>query len=153
MTTSLTAETLVEAIDGPTKVGTLEGKSMPILTRLPNGKLGFRIMGKFVKGPAASPVVRVAFENGQSVRVGRDQLFFRNDMAEVAAGELRPGDALVPSWDYRDGYAPPDLPEQRPADGALRVVSITPEGEAETFSAPIRETGRFFLTCGVMLKA
>jgi hypothetical protein len=153
MTTALTAETLVEAIDGPAKVGALEGKSMPILTRLPNGKLGFRMMGKFVKAPSASPVVRVTFENGQDVRVGRDQVFFRKDMVEVAAGELRPGDALVPSWDYRDGYRPPDLPEQRPADGALRVVAVAPEGEAEIFSAPIRETGRFFLTCGVMLKA
>lgn len=151
--TALTAETLVEAIDGPAQVGALEGKSMPILTRLPDGKLGFRIMGKFAKAPSASPVVRVTFENGQSVRVGVDQVFFKKGMAEAAAGSLRPGDALEPSWDYRDGYQPPDLPEQRPADGTLRVVSVAPDGEAETFSAPIRETGRFFLACGVMLKA
>jgi hypothetical protein len=151
--TSLTAEALVEAIDGPTKVGTLEGKSMPILTRLPNGKVGFRIMGKFAKAPAAIPVVCVTFENGQSVRVGVDQVFFRKGMAEVRAGELRPGDALEPSWDYREGYRPPDLPEQRAADGTLRVASVTLDGEAETYSAPIREAGRFFLTCGALLKA
>jgi hypothetical protein len=151
--TSLTAEALVEAIDGPTKVGTLEGKSMPILTRLPNGKLGFRIMGKFAKAPSAGPAVRVTFENGQSVRVGVDQIFFRKGLAEVAAGDLQPGDALEPSWDYRDGYRPPDLSERRAADGSLRVTSVSPDGEAETYSAPIRETGRFFLTCGALLKA
>jgi hypothetical protein len=45
--THLAADALIEAIDGPAVVGSLEGKSMPILTRPPNGKLGFRMMGKF----------------------------------------------------------------------------------------------------------
>jgi hypothetical protein len=150
---SLTADALVEAIDGPTPVGTLEGKSMPILTRLPNGALGFRIMGKFAKSAAPEPIFRVTFENGQSVRVGAGQVFFKKGMTEVAVKDLAAGDPLEPSWDYRDGYKPPDLPERRSADGTLRVAAVTPEGEAETFSAPIRETGRFFLTCGALCKA
>jgi len=150
---SLAADALLEAIDGPAVVGTLEGKSMPILTRLPSGKLGFRMMGKFAKAPEARAIVRVSFENGQSVRVGRDQIFFKKGMVEVPAAELRSGDPIEPSWDYRDGYRPPDLPEQRPADGTLLVASVTADGEAEVFSAPIRETGRFFLTCGALLKA
>jgi hypothetical protein len=150
---SLAPDALLEAIDGPALVGTLEGKSMPILTRLPNGRLGFRIMGKFVRSATALPIVRVGLENGRAVRVGAGQIFFKKGMVEVAASELRPGDALEPSWDYPDGYRPPDVPERRPADGALLVSSVSPEGEAETFSAPIRETGRFFLTCGALLKA
>ncbi len=150
---SLASDALVEAIDGPTPVGTLEGKSMPVLTRLPTGRLGFRIMGKFAKSATAVPVVRVGLENGKTVRVGAGQIFFKKGMAEVAASELRPGDALEPSWDYRDGYRPPDLSERRPADGSLLVASVAADGEAETFSAPIRETGRFFLTCGALLKA
>lgn len=150
---SLTGEALVEAIDGPAKVGTLEGKSMPILTRLPNGKLGFRMMGKFAKSAAPVAVLRVTFENGQSVRVGPEQVFFKKGMVEIAAASLVPGDAVEPAWDYRDGYAPPDLSGRRPADGTLRVAAVAPDGDAEVFSAPIRETGRFFLTCGALLKA
>lgn len=150
---SLTAEALVEAIDGPTAVGTLEGKSLPILTRLPSGVLGFRLMGKFAKSPAPVPVIRVTFENGQAVRIGRDQIFFKKGMFEAPAAVIRPGEALEPAWDYRDGYVPPDLEGRRPADGTLRVASVAADGEAETFSAPIRETGRFFLTCGALLKA
>src|ERR1051326_4438803 len=147
---SLTADALVEPIDGPTPVGTLEGKAVPILTRLPSGALGFRIMGKFAKGAAPAAIVRVTFENGQSVRVGADQVFFKKGMEEVAAKDLAAGDAIEPSWDYRDGYCPPDLPERRAADGTLRVAAVTPDGEAEIFNAPIRETGRFFLTCGAL---
>lgn len=150
---SLAADALVEAIDGPAVVGTLEGKSMPILTRLPNGKLGFRMMGKFAKSAAPEALVRVTFENGQSVRVGAAQVFFKKGMIEVRASELRPGDTIEPSWDYRDGYRPPDLPERRQADGTLLVTAVAPDGEAEAFSAPIRETGKFFLTCGALLKA
>lgn len=144
---------MLEAIDGPIKVGTLEGKSMPILTRLPSGVLGFRIMGKFAKSSSLAPVVRVTFENGQAVRVGEDQIFFKKGMIEAPASVIQPGDSLEPAWDYREGYAPPDLEGRRPADGTLRVASVVPDGEAETFSAPIRETGRFFLTCGALLKA
>ncbi|MBI2963977.1 MAG: hypothetical protein HYY35_09505 [Deltaproteobacteria bacterium] len=150
---SLTAEALLEAIDGPTPAGTLEGKSMPILTRLPGGALGFRIMGKFARSGAPVRVVRVTLESGQAVRVGEDQIFFKKGMVEAPASAIRPGDALEPAWDYRDGYVPPDLDGRRPADGTLRVAAVAPDGEAETFSAPIRETGRFFLTCGALLKA
>jgi hypothetical protein len=151
--THLAADALIEAIDGPAVVGSLEGKSMPILTRLSNGKLGFRIMGKFAKSPAPTGILRVTLENGQSIRVGAEQMFFRHGLAEIRAAELAVGDTLEPSWDYRDAYSPPDLPGRRPADGTIRVVSIVADGEAETFSAPIRETGRFFATCGVLLKA
>lgn len=150
---SLTGDALLEAIDGPAKVGALEGKSMPILTRLPDGRLGFRIMGKFAKSPGAVAVLRVTFENGQSVRVGPEQVFFKKGMVEAPASALAPGDAVEPAWDYRDGYAPPDLSDRRPADGTLRVAAVAADGEAEVFSAPIRETGRFFLTCGALLKA
>ncbi len=151
--THLAADALIEAIDGPAVVGSLEGKSMPILTRLPNGKLGFRMMGKFAKSAAPGPVVRVILENGQSIRTGVEQVFFRKGMEEVRAAELAPGDGLEPAWDYRAAYRPPDLPDSRPADGTLRVVTVAPDGEAETFSAPIRETGKFFATCGALLKA
>jgi hypothetical protein len=151
--THLAADARIEAIDGPAVVGSLEGKSMPILTRLPNGKLGFRMMGKFAKSAAPGPVVRITLENGQTIRTGAEQVFFRKGMEEVRAAELAPGDALEPAWDYRMAYRPPDLPDSRPADGTLRVVTVVPDGDAETFSAPIRETGKFFATCGALLKA
>lgn len=150
---SLTAEALIEAIDGPVAVGTLEGKSMPVLTRFPDGRIGFRMMGKFAKAPAPVPVVKVTFENGASVRVGADQVFLKKPMVPVKASELQPGDGVVPSWDYREGYRPPDLEERRPADGTLLVESVAPDGEAEVLSAPIRETGIFFLHCGALLQA
>jgi hypothetical protein len=126
---------------------------MPIVTRLPNGELGFRMMGKFAKSAASGPVVRVTLEKGQSIRTGVEQVFFRKGTEQVRAPELAPGRALEPAWDYRTAHRPPDLPESRPADGTLRVGTVVSDGEAETFSAPIRETGKFFATCGALLKA
>ena len=149
----LPADTLLEAIDGPTAIGALEGKWIPVLTRLPDGRRGFRMMGKFAKAPASSPIVRVWFENGQTVRVGAEQAFVRKDGSEVRAADLQPGDAFEQAFHYRDGYRPPDLPDLRESDGTLRVIAVDADGEAETFTAPIRETGRFFLTCGALLKA
>ncbi|MEA2624910.1 MAG: hypothetical protein QOD06_955 [Candidatus Binatota bacterium] len=149
----LTAEALLEAIDGPVVTGTLEGKSMPILTRFPDGRIGFRMMGKFAKSEAPAPIVRVEFESGDSVRVGAEQVFVKKGGEEVRAADLVPGDALEMAWDYPAGYSPPDLPERRPSDGTLRVRATAPDGEADVFSAPIRETGRFFLTAGALLKA
>jgi hypothetical protein len=93
----------------------------------------------------------VTLENGQSIRVGGEQVFFRKGLEEIRGAELAPGDTLEPSWDFRDTYSPPDLPG-KPAGGTIRVVSVAPDGEAETFSAPTRETGKFFATCGVLLK-
>jgi hypothetical protein len=81
--TQLAADALIEAIDGPTVVGSLEGKSMPIFARLPSGKLGFRIMGKFAKSASRAGILRVTLENGQSIRVGGEQTFFRKGLAEV----------------------------------------------------------------------
>lgn len=150
---SLTAEAQVEAIDGPNDVGALEGKSMPILTRLPNGKIGFRMMGKFVKAPEPKPIVKLTLENGRAVRVGAEQIFFTKDGREVAAKDLRAGEALVPSWHYPPGYAPPDVPDRRPDDGALLVSAVAEDGVGEVFHAPIRETGIFFLTIGPLCKA
>lgn len=149
---ALAGDALVEAIDGPTAVAALDGKFIPVLTRFADGRLGFRMMGKFARAAGRSPIVRVGFENGESVRVGAAQLFFSKPMAEVAAAALRPGDALETSWDYPEGYRPPDLPERRPSDGSLRVAWVRPEGEDDVFTAPIRETGRFFLSCGALLK-
>jgi hypothetical protein len=147
----IAADTWIEAIDGPVAVGTLEGKSMPVMTRFADGRIGFRMMGKFAKAPA--PVLRVTFENGSSVRVAADQLFVKAPMVPTPAAELRPGDGIVPAWDYPAGYVPPDLPERRPADGTLLVQSVTPDGETDVLSAPIRETGVFFLHCGALLQA
>lgn len=149
----LAADALIEAIDGPVAVGTLEGKSIPVLTRFPDGRIGFRMMGKFAKAPAPAPVLKVTFENGKSVRVGMDQVFLKKPATPVKAADLKPGDGIELCWDYRDGYRPPDLEGRRPADRTLLVESVAPDGEAETFGAPIRETGVFFLHCGAMLKA
>ena len=150
---SLAADAQVEAIDGPNAVGALEGKSMPTLTRLPNGKIGFRMMGKFAKSAAPVPLVKVTLENGASVRVGKDQIFFKAGMVETPASELKAGDSLIPVWDYPKGYQPHDLPAARQADGTLRVSAVAPDGEGDVFHAPIRETGIFFLTIGPLCKA
>ena len=150
---SLAADAQVEAIDGPNAVGALEGKSMPILTRLPNGKIGFRMMGKFAKSAAPAPIVKVTLENGATVRVGPEQIFFKEGMVETPASELKAGDPLIPVWHYKEGYAPPDLPNQRPSDGTLLVAAVADDGEGDVFHAPIRETGIFFLTVGPLCKA
>ena len=148
----LATDALIEGIDGPTAAGSLEGKSLPVLTRFSDGRIGFRIMGKFARTSAPVPIVRIVFENLRSVRVSADQMFFRTPMNPVAAADLKPGEGIEVSWDYREGYRPVDLPERRPSDRSLRVQSVVAEGVEEAFSAPIHETGVFFLTCGALLK-
>ncbi len=150
---SLAADALIEGIDGPTPAGSLEGKSLPVLTKLLDGHVGFRIMGKFVKTPTPVPVLRVEFENGRSARLSADQIVYKKPMIPVAAADLQPGDGIEVSWDYREGYRPPDLPEHRPSNRTLRIRSVVPDGESEAFSAPIHQTGMFYLACGALLKA
>jgi len=149
----LAQHTRVEAVDGPAAIRELVGKGMPVLTRLPSGGRGFRILSKLTPSPEPVPVVRIALDNGQEATVGADQVVYRTGFVAVRASELRPGDVLEASFHYPAGY------RMRNASGAevdgpehvgLRVIAAEPAGADVVYSGRVNETGCLFLTCGIL---
>ena len=157
--TRLGGEALVETIDGPVEIIRLVGKSIPVLTRLPNGALGFRMMREVREVESAGPLLEVTNDDGQTVRVGRDHVFVRRDGTDVKAANLVVGDRLDVGWSYPEGYAPPDTPEYSPVARGLpwqrsvcisRVEEVDP---APLFGCTVNETRSFFLTFGARSRA
>ena len=147
----LAADTLIEGIEGPVQIGTLAGKSVPGLTRLPNGSFGFRRLA-VTKAAENAPVVRIMLSNGLAVTAARDQVFIRKGGVEgVLAQDLKAGDPLEPSWVFLEGYTSPYAADS-PSEACYRVVAVEAAGHAEVFLASVRETGRFYLTCGVLCR-
>src|ERR687888_903381 len=93
----LTADSLIETIDGPMTVGQLLGKSMPVLTRLPDrdhNNLGFRLM-RVAKGGKRAAVVKITLDNGLSATVATDHVFYKKGAQEtVLAKDLQIGEQL-----------------------------------------------------------
>ncbi len=145
----ITEDSLVETIEGPMRMGRLAGKSMPVLTRLPNGQFGFRRMAVRKTGEGV-PVVRIVLNNGQGVVAAEDHVFFRKGAREtVLAKDLKVGDLLEPSWFFPEGYVSPLFPDV-PSEGGYRVGKVEPGGRADVFHGTVRETHRYYLTCGVL---
>jgi hypothetical protein len=149
----LTADSLVETIDGPTPIGQLAGRSMPVLTRFPDpghGNLGFRIM-KVAKEGKCTAVVKVTLDNGQSVTVAADHVFYRKGAQEtVLAKDLKVGEQLEAAWVFPEGYVSPKT--GKPSAGCYQVVAVEEMGEALVFHGPVNQTHWYFLTCGVLCK-
>lgn len=150
----LSGDSLIETVDGPVAIGTLAGKSMPVLTRLPDRRVGFRLMTKIACTATAVPVVRVGFDNGQQVVVDRAHVFYGQGLVERPVETLTVGETLDTSFHFPAGY------EFRRLDGsaaisvgAVRVESIEDAGTADVFGGIVNETARYFLTAGVLCKA
>lgn len=150
----LSGDSLIETVDGPVAIGGLVGKSTVVMTRLPNGKIGFRMLTKIALTAAGVPVVRVVFDNGQSVVVDHGHVFYARGEVERPVTELEPGETLDSSSHFPEGY-----PLRRsdgtiePSAGGVRVASVEPAGTADVFGGLVNETGRYFLTAGVLCKA
>lgn len=138
----------VETAEGPVTMEETPNKGFAVLTRLPDGQLGFRQLIKLERiGPV--PLVRVVLDAGHAVTVAAGHPFFRLGMERVAASALQPGDRLESSYRYPPGYVPPGLPESAGAPG-IGVVRVEPAGEGEVMRGVVRDTHAMFLTAGVL---
>lgn len=149
----LSAESLLETVDGPIAIGSLVGKSVPVLTRLPDGRIGFRLMTKIASRAPGVPVLRVRFDNGQWIVVDRGHVVYGRGMVERTAEQLVPGELLETSFHFPPGYV------LRRADGstevsagAVRVAAIEDAGTADVFGGLVNETRCYFTTAGVLCK-
>jgi hypothetical protein len=150
----LTGESLIETVDGPVAIGTLVGKSITVMTRLPNGQVGFRLFSKIAITATAVPVLRVSFDNRQSVVVDHGHVFYGRDAVERPVTELVAGELLDSSFHFPEGYVYRTMDGSPVVSaGAVAVAAVEPAGEADVFGGLVNETARFFLTAGVLCKA
>jgi len=150
----LAGDSLIETVDGPLTIASLVGKSMPVLTRLPGQRLGFRLMTKIACTANGVPVVRVTFDNGLHIVVDRGHVFYARDMVERAAGALQPDELLDTSFHFPPGYEFRRMDGTTEAStGSVRVRSIEDAGTADVFTGLVNESGCFFATAGVLCKA
>ncbi len=150
----LAGDSRIETVDGPLAIASLVGKSMPVLTRLPGQRLGFRLMTKIACTATGVPVVRVTFDNGEHVVVDRAHVFFAREMVERPVEQLQIDEMLDTSFHFPPGY------EFRRMDGttevsvgAVRVQRVEDAGTADVFTGLVNESGCYFATAGVLCKA
>ena len=150
----LTGDSRIETVDGPLAIATLVGKSMPVLTRLPNHRIGFRLMTKIACVATNSPVLRVTFDNGQHVTVDRAHVFYAHGWVERPVESLTPGEILDTSFHYPAGYEfRRDDGTTEVSVGGVRVRGLEDAGTADVFTGLVNETGAYFVTAGVLCKA
>jgi hypothetical protein len=150
----LSGESLIETVDGPVAIGGLVGKSITVMTRLPNGRLGFRMFSKIALTASGVPVVRVTFDNGQAVVVDEGHVFYAADRVERPVATLVSGELLDSSTHYPAGYVYRRLDGTTAVSaGAVAVAAIEPAGTADVFGGLVNETGCYFLTAGVLCRA
>ena len=144
----IAATTHIETTEGPVAMGETPNKGFPVLTRLADGKLGFRQLIKVVTVEAA-PLVRVALDSGHSVLVASGHPFLKRGGETVPAERLRPGDLLETAFHYREGYVPEGA--SRPIRAtATAVQAVEPAGTGQVLTGTVRDTHTLFLTAGVL---
>jgi len=152
---ALAADTKVETPEGALAVRTVVGKAIAVFTRDSAGRVRFRLMHDARKLAEQQPVLKITLENGQSFRVGPQQILYAKNMVERRADAVRVGDALEPAFHFPAGY---EFRNDRSAAmeaslAALRVAAIEPGGTADVYALAVNQTGCFFLTAGVLCKA
>lgn len=149
----LTGESLIETVDGPVAIGGLVGKSIAVMTRLPDGRVGFRLFTKIAVTAAGVPVLRVSFDNGQSVVVDTGHVFYARGGVERPVAHLRPGEPLDSFAHFPEGYVYRGMDGSTATSaGGVCVVDIEPAGTADVFGGVVNETGCYFVTAGVLCK-
>jgi hypothetical protein len=150
----LTGDSLIETVDGPVAIGGLVGKSITVMTRLPDGRLGFRLFTKIAVTAPGVPVLRVTFDNGQSVAVDAGHVFYARGGIERPVTELAAGEPLDTFAHFPEGYVYQRMDGTTATSvGAVCVAAVEPAGTADVFGGIVNETARYFLTAGVLTKA
>jgi hypothetical protein len=150
----LTGDSLIETVDGPLAIASLAGKSMPVLTRLASQRIGFRLMTKIACTATTVPVLRVTFDNGQSVAVDRGHVFYAPGAVERPVGTLAIGELLDTSFHFPAGYEFARLDGATEISaGGVRVRAIEDAGTADVFGGIVNETAAYYVAAGVLCKA
>lgn len=144
----LLASTMVETAEGPVALHETPKKGFAVLTRFDHGGLGFRQLLKVEERDDVA-LVRIVLDNGHSVVAGRDHVFYRAGLAAVGAGALAAGDRLETAFQYPEGYRAPTAAEA-PSAWGVHVVGVEPAGSGRVMFGSVRDTGRLFLTAGVL---
>lgn len=136
-------------------IRTVAGKAIAVFTRDADGRVRFRMMLNVRKTAEQQPVLKITVENGQSFRVGPDQVFFKKGMAECRADAVRVGDGLLPAFHYPEGNRFRDdvSGTEQISTASLRVTAVEPGGAADIYSLAVNRTGCFFLAAGALCKA
>jgi hypothetical protein len=152
---ALAVDTKVETPEGALTIKGISGKAVAVFTREPDGRIRFRMTLNSRKVAEQQPVLRITLENGQSFRVGRDQVVFKKGMVECRADALQSGDELVPAFHYPEGYEFRDdvAGARRVSSQSLQVRSVEDAGTADLYTLGVRDTGCFFVSAGVLCKA
>ncbi len=151
---SASAESLVETVDGPVAIATLVGKSMPVLTRLPGHRIGFRLMTKIACVGTGVPLVTVTFDNGQRFTVDRDHVFYAPGNLERPVAALAVGEVLDTSYHFPAGYEFARMDGTTEISvGGVRVQAIEDGGTGDVFTGLVNETDCYFATAAVLCKA
>lgn len=152
---AVAADTKLETPEGAMTVKSVAGKNVSVFTRDDLGRVRFRLMLNVRKIADLQPVLKITLENGQSFRVGTAQVLFKKGMHEVPADAVAIGDTLEPAFHYPDGYAYHDASGQNQITSTQgwRVTGVENGGTADLYSLGVNQTGRFFLTAGVLCKA
>jgi hypothetical protein len=151
---AVAADTKLETPEGPLTMRTIAKTPCSVMTRTEDGKTRFHMIVSPEQLEAPQPVLRVQLDNGLALRVGADQVLFREGMREVRAADLEAGDQLVSVFAFPTGYAyRADDGTEQTSRGTVTVQSVAPAGEADVFRFRVNVTGRFAFSAGVLGKA
>lgn len=144
----LSSQALVETAEGPVVMHETPNKGFAVLTRLPDGGLGFRQLIKVLSQDAV-PLVRVVLDSGHSIVAATGHPFFKKGMQATAAADLKAGDSLETAFRYPDGYLPAGV-TRAPNAWGISVTKVEPAGEGPVMTGTVRDTHALFVTAGVL---
>lgn len=139
---------MVETAEGPVAMHETPKRGFAVMTRMDDGSIGFRQLIRLEEA-AEVPLVRVRFDNGHAVVVGRDHPFYLVGMTEAPASALQPDDALETAFRYPDDYRPTGM-DDVPAAWGIKVAAVEDAGVGAVMFGTVRDTHRMFLTAGVL---
>jgi hypothetical protein len=150
----IAADTKLETPEGPLTIKTVGNSPTSVMTRTDDGAIRFTMSTEVRKVGEAQPVLRIALENGRALRVAPDQILLREGGQETRAADLRAGDELLNAFAFPVGYEyRTDAGEARVSNGAVKVASVEPGGEADLYTLKVPRTGRFVFSSGLIGKA
>lgn len=154
MSCAVAVNTKLETPEGPLTMRTVAKTPCSVMTRTDDGRIRFHMTREARVLAESLPTLRITLENDLSLRVGEDQVLFKEGMEEVRAAEIRPGDQLVSAFAFPPGYVyRTDGGEERTSKGTVEVRSVEPAEASDVYSFRVNRTGRFVFSAGVLGKA